>query len=451
MTPKAWLYSTLQCAGLLGQACALPDGANLGVAFTKQDAWIDNSFAAKAACPSGTDNWGNCVAKDRKVVTIRASADDKDDVSADFEKGLREANGGGLLHLAKGKTYMIGKKLELDWLKDVYVQLEGTIKFTNDIDYWTKTYVYHPFQKSSAFWRWGGSHIKIFGGGTMDGNGQKWWDTFESFKKDITDPSNTFLRPVTFFAENATHLDVTDINFLNSPSWFTFFVGSKDITFDRTNFLAKSTTKARPHNTDGFDTFNVDGFRLTNSRLEVDDDCYSAKPNTTNVHIENVWCKGTHGVSMGSIGQYPGVLDYITNVFVKNVTFVGGQNGARIKAWAGEHVGYGYVKNITFTDLDMQGVDQPIVLDQCYINIKPDVCRKFPSKVNTDGVKFINIKGTSSGKRDWVGSLKCSTTAECKNIEIRNVEITNPKKGGKGVITCDGIKNVTGSCQAPKS
>jgi hypothetical protein len=80
------------------------------------------------ACRTGTDNWGNCVAADRKVITLRPSKDGKDDISAEFEKGLREANNGGLLKLEKDKTFIIGKTLNLTWLNDVYVQVEGTIK-----------------------------------------------------------------------------------------------------------------------------------------------------------------------------------------------------------------------------------------------------------------------------------------------------------------------------------
>jgi galacturan 1,4-alpha-galacturonidase len=255
-----------------------------------------------------------------------------------------------------------------------------------------------------------------------------------------------------FYVENATNVEVSEINFLHSPAWFTFIVNARNVSFDRCTFYAKSLSKARPKNTDGFDTYNVDGFRLTNSRLTVDDDCFSAKPNTTNVLVENVWCDGSHGVSMGSIGQYPGVLDYISNVMVRNVTLLNGQNGARLKAWAGKDKGYGYIKNITFQDLAIENTDQPIVLDQCYFNVKGKECLKYPSKVNISDIKFINIHGTSSAKRGCVvGSLKCSPAAECKNIELQNIDLRSPLeedndeeakptgKGAKGKIICDGI------------
>jgi len=74
------------------------------------------------------DNWGNAVEKDRKKITIRASKHDRDDISDDFLAAIKKANHGGLLHLQKGKKYVIGKKLDLSFLKDVYVRIDGELK-----------------------------------------------------------------------------------------------------------------------------------------------------------------------------------------------------------------------------------------------------------------------------------------------------------------------------------
>src|SRR5690349_11055906 len=63
------------------------------------------------------DDWGNAVEKDRKKITIRASKDDGGDISDDFLWAIKKANHGGLVHLEKGKKYVIGKKLDLTFLK----------------------------------------------------------------------------------------------------------------------------------------------------------------------------------------------------------------------------------------------------------------------------------------------------------------------------------------------
>lgn len=74
------------------------------------------------------DNWGNAVERDRRVVTIRASRNDNDDVSDDFLWAVKQANHGGLLHLQQGKTYVLGKKLDLSFLDDIYVKIDGELK-----------------------------------------------------------------------------------------------------------------------------------------------------------------------------------------------------------------------------------------------------------------------------------------------------------------------------------
>jgi hypothetical protein len=82
------------------------------------------NIASQTIC---TDTTG-CKVQDRREYTIRASAHDADDVSAEFEQSLQAANNGGILRLNKGKKYVIGKKLDLRNLNDVHLKLEGELK-----------------------------------------------------------------------------------------------------------------------------------------------------------------------------------------------------------------------------------------------------------------------------------------------------------------------------------
>lgn len=85
----------------------------------------------------------------RHVVTIRPSVNDTDDVSADFKAGLERANYGGTLYLPANQTYVIGQPLDLTFLDDVHVHLDGEILFTNDTSYWQSVAYTHPFQNTS--------------------------------------------------------------------------------------------------------------------------------------------------------------------------------------------------------------------------------------------------------------------------------------------------------------
>lgn len=67
------------------------------------------------------------VVNHRRKIHIRSSRNETDDISADFYAGLKKANHGGTLVLPKSQTFVIGKKLDLTFLRDVHVNLEGTI------------------------------------------------------------------------------------------------------------------------------------------------------------------------------------------------------------------------------------------------------------------------------------------------------------------------------------
>lgn len=148
---------------------------------------------------------------------------------------------------------------------------------------------------------------------------------------------------------------------------------------------------------------------------------------------------------MGSIGQYAGVKDYISNAHVENVTMLNAQNGARLKAWAGPTAGYGYIKNITFKNFYEFNVDWPIVLDACYFNINASTCLAYPSKVDIMDVVFKNFTGSSSGvNKRVIAKLTCSPAAVCTNITLDDIDLTSPVGAAPAVVVCDGIQGDIG-------
>lgn len=44
-----------------------------------------------------------------------------------------------------------------------------------------------------------------------------------------------------------------------------------------------------------------------------------------------MWCNGSHGISVGSLGQYVGVVDIVENILVHNISMNNAGDGARIK------------------------------------------------------------------------------------------------------------------------
>ncbi|KAI2628431.1 family 28 glycosyl hydrolase [Xylaria nigripes] len=381
----------------------------------------------------------------RPVIRIRPSKHDTDDVSDEFKAGLRRANHGGTLYLPKDDLFVIGKPLDLTFLDDIQVHWDGEVKFTNDTRYWQANAFKHPFQNSLMFWKWGGKDIKIFGDGVLNGNGQRWWNEFAG--SDILDPNNEYLRPILFYAQNATNFEMEGIHEKDSPCWTNFFVTSKKISFsDLVVTAVSNNASSQPKNTDFFDSLNVEDVAVKRMWVNIGDDCFSPKSNATNLHVDTMYCNGTHGQSMGSIGQYEGEMSFIKDVVMENIWLLNGQYGARLKSWAGPDVGYGFIDNVTFRNFYQENNEYATYLDSCYYDLDAETCDQYPSKMNVTNISFENFSGYTSGKNGLaVASLRCSTNPDaiCENIKFKNFNIASPC-GGDPVVLCDGIKGDIG-------
>ncbi|KAF7552055.1 hypothetical protein G7Z17_g4571 [Cylindrodendrum hubeiense] len=379
----------------------------------------------------------------RKIVTIRASKNDHDDVSADFARAIKKANNGGTLYLPKKRKFVIGKALDLTGLHDIHLHLDGEIRFTNDVKYWQENAWYHPFQKSIMFWKWGGSDIKIYGKGVIEGQGQRWWNEFESGTGSILNPDNKYYRPILFYAENTTNLDISGIHLKDSPCWNNFIVSSKNVRYTDVVATALSNNgSVIPKNTDFMNTMNTSGVHIERTWVNIDDDCFSPKPNSSDLYVNTMYCNGTHGQSMGSLGQYKGEVSNVYDVHIENVWMMNGDySGARIKTWAGSDIGTGFVDNVTFKNFWVGRMDYGIILDSCYFNKSTEECKQYPSGMQISNIRFENFTGYTSGVYgNAVARLSCSTSesAVCENIVIKDFNIKTPC-GGDPVVICDGI------------
>ncbi|KPA35124.1 exopolygalacturonase b, partial [Fusarium langsethiae] len=231
------------------------------------------------------------------------------------------------------------------------------------------------------FWKWGGQDIKIYGSGVIEGQGQRWWDEFEAGTGSILNPDNKYYRPILFYAENTTNLDVSGIHLKDSPCWNNFIVSSKNITYTDVVATALSNNGSIiPKNTDFMNTMNTSTVRIERTWVNIDDDCFSPKPNSSDLYVNTMYCNGTHGQSMGSLGQYKGEVSNVHDVHVENVWMMNGDySGARIKVWAGNETGTGFVNNVTFKNFWVARMDYGIFLDSCYFNISAEECNAHPS------------------------------------------------------------------------
>ncbi|KAL1949040.1 hypothetical protein VTO73DRAFT_10846 [Trametes versicolor] len=376
-----------------------------------------------------------------KVPAIGGGEDDGPAINAAFERCSKNAK------VVLDKYYVVDTLLLTKDLDDVEIELSGTVQYTPDIAKWSPQSLFLVYQNATTFWFLSGNNIHLYGGGTLDGNGQVWWDTFNNSHNAGTagGSSTTFARPIPLTVGNSSNIVVENIRQIGSPFWFVY--QSTNVTYKQINIRSQSYSSSPTANSDGWDIYRSSHVTIQDSVVINDDDCVSFKPNSTNIIVANMFCNGSHGVSVGSLGQYAGEMDIVANVSVTNITMLNAQNGARIKVFGGNPSpistaggGTGFVRNITFKDFHMENVDNPILIDQCYMT-SADVCAQFPSNLSISDVHYINVTGTSSGKEGAVVvDIECSDT--CQDITAEDTHLTSPS--GNATFVC---KNIASTAQ----
>jgi galacturan 1,4-alpha-galacturonidase len=193
---------------------------------------------------------------------------------------------------------------------------------------------------------------------------------------------------------------------------------------------------------------------IQHSVINNGDDCISFKPGSTAIVIQGLACTGSHGISVGSLGQYRGQTDIVENVYVGNISMSNASNGARIKTWAASGTmsgvgsgggGSGRVQNVTYEGMRVNKVDWAIEITQCYGQKDVAACKAAPSKVSINNIYMSGFSGTTSGKHgNDVVSLTCSSSSNCRNIHLKEINIRSPS-GGKS-IKCSNISPTGVKC-----
>ena len=140
--------------------------------------------------------------------------------------------------------------------------------------------------------------------------------------------------------------------------------------FDQIHIIAPKDSP----NTNGIHISSSSNIQILDSTIATGDDCVSMSPSSKNINIRNVTCGSGHGISVGSLGGGPNEED-VSGLMVTNCTFIVTQNGLRVKTWARSYTSN--VFNLTFEDIIMDNVNNPIIIDQQYCPSRK--CEKVPN------------------------------------------------------------------------
>ncbi|CAL5401287.1 unnamed protein product [Camellia sinensis] len=145
-------------------------------------------------------------------------------------------------------------------------------------------------------------------------------------------------------------------------------------------------------NTDGIDISGSTNIQIGNSNIKTGDDCIAISRGSSNVNITGVTCRPGNGIRMEGI-----------------------------------HGGNGYARKISFENITLVQVNNPILIDQFYC----------PSRVDCQNkLSYSGIMGTSTA--DEVINLSCSQSGSsgCTDISLDCVYIASTIPGKKTYANC---------------
>lgn len=112
----------------------------------------------------------------------------------------------------------------------------------------------------------------------------------------------------------------------------------------------------------------------------------------------------------------------VSNITVRDSVIKVSDNGVRIKTWQG---GSGSVSGVTFSNIHMDNVKNPIIIDQFYCLSKE--CSNKTSAVFVSDIVYTNIKGTYDIRHPPM-HFACSDSVPCTNLTLSDIELL-PSQG----------------------
>lgn len=99
-------------------------------------------------------------------------------------------------------------------------------------------------------------------------------------------------------------------------------IHSQDVLFDSIYVNSSSSNGYPARNTDGADTIYSSNLTFSNWIVDNGDDSISFKANSTDIIVKDCTFYRGLGVSVGSIGQYYGVVETVERISITGITFI---------------------------------------------------------------------------------------------------------------------------------
>lgn len=263
--------------------------------------------------------------------------------------------------------------------------------------------------------------IAITGSGTIDGNGQSWWDEARK-TKGAGIVGEVQFRPRLVVFDHCKRVKLEGVTIKDSPSWQVVPYYSDHVEIRNVRILAPQHSP----NTDAIDPFSSSNMIIDHVYADVGDDNIAIKSGiinspgpddpSTNITITDCEFMHGHGLSIGSE-----IAGGANNIHAERIHFKGTDQGIRVKANRDRG---NQVYNLSFKDLTMEDVKNPILISEYYPKALPEgevetapITRLTPF---FHDITIENVKAVNSGNAGIIVGLPESPV---KNVALKNVSI----------------------------
>eukprot|EP00041_Stephanoeca_diplocostata_P014709 m.276836 g.276836 ORF g.276836 m.276836 type:complete len:475 (+) comp19770_c0_seq26:121-1545(+) len=256
-------------------------------------------------------------------------------------------------------------------------------------------------------------NLSMIGGGMIDAHGSMWWEEHcgnwwcPPWAANVSAKHPYAWRPYMLRVAESSDVRVLNLTFKDPGFWCIVPTHSSEVEVAHVNI----TSGGEGPNTDGIEPMWTTNAHLHDLSIWNGDDCITVKSGSSNILIENLHCRGSHGITIGSVWY-----DDVRNITYRNVAMEHCGAGPRIK---GRRQGNATISDITFENVVGSTLGTGIEIDMLYET--PGSTAKNIG-VGATRVEYRNVTGTSLGK---LASLQCIDTRPCTGLSAIDVRLSS--------------------------